>query len=67
MARPMPSPDVPIVDITTGKMTTPWFDYLASRDKLKLTELSDVSTTAPANGQVAVWVAATSKWTPAAN
>lgn len=36
------------------------------RPSRKTTELTDVSTTAPADGQVMTWVASTSKWTPQA-
>lgn len=63
MARPLPGNDVPLVDIGTGLMTQTWFEYFQSHQKL--TQLPDVSTASPTNGQVLTYVAATQKWTPA--
>ena len=63
MARPFPGIDVPLVDPQTGLMTQVWVEYFQSHQKLA--QLPDVSTTAPTNGQVLTYVAATQKWTPA--
>lgn len=65
MAKPFPGLDVPVVDPNTGLMTQTWYEYFQGIQKLS--QLPDVSTTAPTNLQVLVWVAATGKWTPAAN
>jgi len=64
MAIPLPSLDVPVVDPQTGQMTQAWFTYFQSHQKL--TQLPDVSTTAPANGQVLRWNATTKLWVPGA-
>lgn len=61
--KPLPGLDVPVVDLETGLMTQTWYEYLSSHQKL--VQLPDVSTTAPTNGQVLTYVAATQKWTPA--
>lgn len=65
--KPLPPPDVPMIDAATGRVTTVWYEFFLSQSRLKLSELSDVSTTAPTNGQVMIWVTATSKFTPGAN
>lgn len=62
MARPLPGLDVPVVDPQTGRMTQAWWEYMASHQTLS--QLPDVSTTAPTNGQTLVYVAATKLWTP---
>ncbi len=61
--KPLPGLDVPVVDPKTGQMTLAWYEYMQSHQKL--VQLPDVSTTAPTNGQVLTYVAATQKWTPA--
>jgi hypothetical protein len=61
--KPFPGKDVPVVDTKTGIMNQVWYDYL--KEHQKLVQLPDVSTTAPTNGQVLTYVAATQKWTPA--
>jgi hypothetical protein len=61
--KPLPGVDVPVVDLKTGMMTQTWYEYLSSHQKL--VQLPDVSTTAPTDGQVLTYVAATQKWTPA--
>ena len=65
--RKMPTQAVPLVDPNTGLMTPEWFLYFRSRESLGVGNLSDVSATAPTNGQVLVWNSTTSKWTPGAN
>jgi hypothetical protein len=63
MARPIPPPDVAIVDPETGRVTQVWYDYLKGRDGFKF----DVTTTAPTNGQVLVFNATTGLFVPGAN
>lgn len=63
MARPLPAPDVPLINPQTGYMTQTWYEYFQQHQKL--VQLPDVSTTAPTDGQVLTYVAATQKWTPA--
>jgi hypothetical protein len=63
MSAPFPGKDVPVIDPKTGIMAQVWYDYYQSHQKL--VQLPDVSTTAPTNGQVLTYVAATQKWTPA--
>lgn len=57
-----PGKDVPVVDPKTGIMNQTWYDWFQQHQKLA--QLPDVSTTAPTNGQVLTYVAATQKWTP---
>lgn len=33
MARPLPPPDVPLVDLQTGKVAQVWFDYFRGQDR----------------------------------
>lgn len=63
MSVPFPGKDVPVIDQATGTMNQTWYDYFSFHQKL--VQLPDVSTTAPTNGQVLTYVAATQKWTPA--
>lgn len=65
MAKPLPNLDVPVIDLQTGFMTQAWYEYFQSRKGLA--NLPDVSTTAPANGQVLIYTSATKLWTPGAN
>jgi len=65
MAIPFPGKDVPIVDQATGTMTQPWYDYFQNHQRL--TQLPDVSTVAPTNGQVPIWNDTTKLWTPGTN
>jgi hypothetical protein len=46
-------------------MTQAWYEYFQSRKGLA--NLPDVSTTAPLERQVLIYVAATKLWTPGAN
>lgn len=64
--RPMPHPGVPLVD-DNGQMTMDWRLYFASRERIGFANLSDVSPTAPANGETPIWNSTTLKWTPGAN
>lgn len=63
--KPLPGVDVPVVDKATGLMTQTWYEYLASHHKLS--QLPDVSTTAPTNGQVLIYNSTTQLWTPGTN
>lgn len=65
MAKPMPGLDVPVVNTQTGQMTQAWFEYFQGRQKLS--QLPDVSTTAPTNGQVLIFNSTTKLWTPGTN
>lgn len=65
MARPLPGLDVPVVNPQTGQMTQIWWEYFGSR--VKLSQLPDVSTVAPTNGQVLVWNDTTKLYVPGAN
>jgi hypothetical protein len=65
MARPLPGLDVPVVNPQTGQMTQPWYEYFQSRQKLS--QLPDVSTVAPTNGQVLIWNDTTKLYVPGAN
>jgi hypothetical protein len=64
--RPMPHPGVPLVD-ANGQMTMDWRLYFASRERVGTLNLTDVSSTAPANGESLIWNSTTGKWTPGPN
>ena len=64
-AKPLPGLDVPVIDPRSGCMTQAWYEYFQTRQKLG--QLPDVSPTAPTNGQVLIYTAATQLWTPGAN
>jgi hypothetical protein len=64
MALPLPGLDIPIVD-QDGHMTQAWFSYFQSHHKLS--QLPDVSTVAPTNGQVLIWNNTTKLYVPGAN
>ena len=65
MAIPLPGLDVPVVDTQTGLMTQAWFTYFQSHQRLS--QLPDVSTVPPANGQVLIYNSTTKLWVPGAN
>lgn len=62
MANPFPGRDVPIIDAQTGQMSQIWYTYLQGHQKL--TQLPDVSTTAPTNGQTLVFNSTSGLWVP---
>jgi hypothetical protein len=67
-ARPLPSLATPVVDPKTGMMAQVWFEYFQGLQIFQsLSQLRDVSTTAPTNGQVLTWNSTTKLWTPSAN
>lgn len=61
--RAIPPHDVAVVD-ANGNMTVDWYLYFKS---LSIAGLSDVSKTAPTNGQVLLWTSATGLWVPGSN
>lgn len=65
MANPLPGIDVPVVNPQTGQMTQVWYTYFQSHQKL--TQLPDVSTVAPTNGQVLIFNSTSGLWVPGAN
>jgi len=65
MSKPLPGPDVPMIDPKTGIVTQTWYEYFQSRKGL--VNLPDVSTSAPTNGQVLIYNSTTQLWTPGAN
>lgn len=65
--NPIPHSDVPLVDPKTGVIDADWYDYLSGLNRLKVSDLGDVSTTAPTNGQVMIYDATTKLWVPGAN
>ena len=64
--RPMPSPAVPLVK-TDGTMTETWLLYFRSREQIGTANLSDVSSTAPADTEVLIFNATTGKYEPGSN
>jgi len=64
--KPIPNPTVQMVD-GEGLITQAWFEYFKSREMIGVANLSDVSPTAPTNGQVLIWNSTTGKYTPGAN
>jgi len=64
MAVPLPGLDTPVVDPQTGQMTQAWFVFFQTHQKLS--QMPDVSSVAPTNGQVLRWNATTQLWVPSA-
>lgn len=64
--KPIPGPSVPMID-KDGRITQAWYEYLKSRELIGIANLSDVSATAPTNGQVLIYNSTTLKYTPGAN
>jgi hypothetical protein len=64
--RPIPNQGVPVT-LPDGRMNPPWYEYFLSRERAGIANLSDVDTTAPANGEVLVFDSGIGKWTPGAN
>jgi hypothetical protein len=62
VANPLPGRDVPVIDQQTGTMAQIWFDYFFQHQRL--TQLPDVSTVAPTNGQTLVFNATSKLWVP---
>jgi hypothetical protein len=62
MATPLPGLDSPVVDPDTGQMTQAWYNYFQNHQRL--TQLPDVATVAPTNGQTLKYNSTTKLWTP---
>jgi hypothetical protein len=63
----IPPIDVPAIDLKTGKFVIDWYDAIKALEKLGLLDLADVSTTAPANGQVMIYNSTNKNFAPGAN
>ena len=67
----IPPPDVAPVEIDPVtkrfRWTQEWYDVVKGLEKLGLLDLADVSTTAPANGQVLIYSSANKNFAPGAN
>jgi len=63
----MPPADVVLIDPQTGLFTPDGYDLFKRLETLGFLDLADVSTTAPTNGQVAIYNSTTKLWTPGAN
>jgi hypothetical protein len=63
----IPPIDVAPIDPQTGRWTADYYDIIKSLERLGLLDLADISTTAPANGQVMIWNSASGKFIPGAN
>lgn len=64
--KPLPPPDIQIVD-QDGRPTRDFYDYLIGRDRMKVADLRDISTTAPTNNQVLIYNSTSKLWVPGAN
>lgn len=62
--RPIPHYSVPFVK-PNGQMNEDWYLYFVSREKIGLSNLADVSVTAPTDGQTLTYNATTGGWEPA--
>lgn len=68
MARiKIPPPDIPAIDPATGRWTDDYYDIIKGLERLGLLDLFDVSTTAPANGQVMIYNSTNKNFAPGAN
>lgn len=63
--QPLPHISVPVIDPETGVMNDVWYRYFASREKIGLGNLTDVSATTPSDGQTLTYSEANRKWEPA--
>ncbi|MCK1465771.1 hypothetical protein IVB34_47685 [Bradyrhizobium sp. 2] len=63
----IPPIDVAAIDPATGRFVADWYDVIKGLEKLGLLDLADVSTTAPANGQVLIYSSANKNFAPGAN
>lgn len=66
---PLPGPNIPLIDLTTGAITRVWYQYLTVLDPiargvvgLTLNDISNIDAEAPADGDVLTWVDADAKW-----
>lgn len=65
MAKPLPDARTPLLGDDGKSMNPIWFDYFFAHQRL--TQLPDVSTVAPTNGQVMIYNSTTKLWTPGTN
>lgn len=65
--RSIPSHDVPVINMETGRMTLAWYQYFKLRDQIRLADMRDVDVTGIADGEVLAWVEADEKFTPDTN
>lgn len=63
----LPPPDVVPIDPKTGQWVPDYYDFFKNLERLRIVDLADVSTTAPTNGQVLIYVTADKLWEPGAN
>lgn len=56
-----------MIDPATGRLTQAWYDALKSLERIKITDMTDVATTAPSNGEVLIWNSTNNRYEPGAN
>lgn len=66
---PLPGPNIPVIDPSTGLMTRDWYRYWIVADPilrgtvaLTLNDLADIDAATPADGDVLTWVDADNRW-----
>jgi hypothetical protein len=59
----IPPPDIPVIDLQTGRMTSDWYDAIKALERVGLMDLADVSPGTPAVGQILAYTLSTGKWT----
>lgn len=66
---PLPGPNIPVIDPSTGFMTRDWYRYWTVADPilrgvaaLSLNDMADIDAAAPTNGQALTWVTADNRW-----
>lgn len=62
--KTVPDRDAPMID-AQGRVTPAWLEYFKDLDQRAFRE--KVSGTAPADGEVLIYVSATGLWTPGTN
>jgi hypothetical protein len=64
--KPIPPPSVAWID-SNGRPTQAFFEYLKSRERAGIANLSDVTISSVSNGQSLVYNSTTLKWENGAN
>ena len=64
---PLPNKGTPFFEADGKTVSQTWFDWFSYIDKRGIAQLSDVSPTAPTNGQTLLFNTTTGLWTPGAN
>lgn len=66
---PLPGPNIPVIDPSTGLMTRDWYRYWIVADPilrgtvaLTLNDLADIDAATPTDGDVLTWVDADNRW-----